>query len=54
MRGAGKERGSVENLGEYGWWENWEIFGSLGSWVKYGGIWKKWGSVLGGWEVWKV
>ena len=44
----GKNRGSVENLGEYGWWKNWEIFGSLGSWVKDGGIWKKWESVLGG------
>ena len=25
-----------------------KFFGSLGSWVKYGGIWKKWGSMLGG------
>ena len=33
----GKNRRSVENLGEYGWWKNWEIFSSLGSWVKYGG-----------------
>ena len=29
---------SVKNLGEYEWWKNWEIFGSLGSGVKYGGI----------------
>ena len=48
MREYGRESGSVENLGELGWWENWEIFGSLGCWVKYGEIWKKWGSVLGG------
>ena len=44
----GKNWESVETSEEYGWWKNWEIFGSLGSWVKYGGIWKKWGSVLGG------
>ena len=25
------------SLGEYGWWGNKGIFGSLGSWVKYGG-----------------
>ena len=49
----GKNRGNVENLGEYGCRENWEIFGSLGSWVQHGGIWKKWGSLLGGGEVWK-
>ena len=24
----GKESDSIENLGEYGWWENWGIFGS--------------------------
>ena len=58
-----QNRGSVENLGEYGWWKNRETFGRLGSGVKYGGIWKKWGSVLGGgrgveecmglvWRVW--
>ena len=52
----GKNRGSVENLGECGWWENWEIFGSLGSWVKsrnmeeVGKCVRGWGSVG---EVWK-
>ena len=33
----GKELVRIENLGEYGWRWNWEIFGSLRSWVKYGG-----------------
>ena len=23
-------------MGQYGWWGFWEIFGSLGRWVKYG------------------
>ena len=27
----------MENLGEYGWWKNLGIFGSLRSWIKYGG-----------------
>ena len=44
----GKNRGSVENLRGYGWWKNWEIFGSLGRGVKYGGIRKKRESMLGG------
>ena len=41
----GKNRSSAENSEEYGWWKNWEIFGSFGRGLKYGGI---WGSVLGG------
>ena len=44
----GKNRGLKRiwrSLKEYGWWGNWGIFGSLGSWVKYGGIWKEWKSV---------
>ena len=53
----GKNRGSVENLGEHGWWKNWEIFGSLGSWAsmrEYGrsgevcqGVGEVWKSVWG-------
>ena len=49
----GKNRESLENFWEYEWWENWEIFGSLGSWVKYGRIWKTWVSVLGGGKMWE-
>ena len=52
MREYGKESGECREFGGV-WWENWEIFGSLGSWVRYGGIWKKWGSVLGDGEVWE-
>ena len=41
------------------WWENWRIFGSSGSWVKYWGeygrsaeVWdEEWGNVLGCGEV---
>ena len=36
-RSMGKNWGSIKNLGEHGWWGNWEIFGSLRNWVKYGG-----------------
>ena len=46
--------GSIENLGEYGWWGNWRIFGSLRSWIKHegnleevGNVGEEWGSVLG-------
>ena len=51
-----KNRGkweSMENLGEYGWWENWGVFVSLRSWVKYGeniegvgNMGEEWGSVV--------
>ena len=39
---VGKNRGRMgqyREFGEvgYGWWRNWGIFGSLRSWVKYGG-----------------
>ena len=32
----GKNERVIKNLGEYGWWSNMGIFGSLGSWDKYG------------------
>ena len=63
----GEAWGSIENLGEYGWSGNGGIFGSWGSWVKYGGNMlrcggrkgKVWEHVLGVWEsmgrcVWGV
>ena len=39
----------IENLGECRWWGNWEIFGSWGSWVKYGGNMEGVGKCIGVW-----
>ena len=36
-KNGGGAWGSIENLGEYGWWGNGGIFGCWRSWVKYGG-----------------
>ena len=39
--------GSIENLGEYGWWGNDGIFNGRKVGSSMGEIWKEWGNVLG-------
>ena len=41
----GKNRGSIENLGEYRWKENWELLVFKGVGSSMGGIWKELGNV---------